>query len=91
MNRELIERLAREAGLHFRRWGEWTSDCEDGVTPEDLCAFAALLLYECRKVVLATGEDAAEAAKAKDAYDYVAGYQDASVDADEAIRITFGL
>jgi hypothetical protein len=33
------------------------------------------------------GEDAHEAAQAKDATDYVAGYQDAAVDAQEAIKV----
>lgn len=40
----------------------------------------------CRRVVLSVSEDAHEAAKAKDATDYVAGYQDAVVDCDEALR-----
>lgn len=40
----------------------------------------------CRAACLEVGKDAYEAAKAKDATDYVAGYQDASVDCDEALR-----
>jgi hypothetical protein len=39
-----------------------------------------------RQVILSLAEDAHEAAKAKDAYDYVAGWQDAIVECDEAIR-----
>lgn len=44
-------------------------------------------IAECREAVLATGRDAAEAAKAKDATDYIAGYQDCAVDADESLRL----
>lgn len=44
------------------------------------------VIQECRKAVLRTGMDAHEAAKAKDATDYLAGYQDCAVDADEALR-----
>lgn len=44
------------------------------------------VIEECRTVVLACSDDAHEAAKAKDATDYVAGYQDAVVDCDEALR-----
>lgn len=40
----------------------------------------------CREACLEVGKDAQEAAKAKDATDYVAGYQDAAVDCDEALR-----
>lgn len=39
-----------------------------------------------REACIEVGKDAHEAAKAKDATDYVAGYQDASVDCDEALR-----
>lgn len=39
-----------------------------------------------RTEVIGVGEDATEAAKAKDATDYVAGYQDCSVDCDESLR-----
>lgn len=46
----------------------------------------AAVIRECREVVLSCSEDAHEAAKAKDATDYVAGYQDAVVDCDEALR-----
>lgn len=44
------------------------------------------VIRECRRVVLSCSGDAHEAAKAKDATDYVAGYQDAVVDCDEALR-----
>lgn len=40
----------------------------------------------CREIALSVGENANEAAKAKDATDYIAGYQDCAVDVDEAIR-----
>lgn len=40
-----------------------------------------------REVILSIAEDAMEAAKAKDATDYVAGWQDAVVECDEAIRM----
>ncbi len=44
------------------------------------------VIAECREVVLSCSDDAHEAAKAKDATDYVGGYQDAVVDCDEALR-----
>ena len=43
-------------------------------------------LEEAEKVALEVGEDAYEASKAKDATDYVAGYQDAAVDVQEELR-----
>jgi dGTP triphosphohydrolase len=43
-------------------------------------------IEECRAACLSVGSDAHEAAQAKDATDYIAGYQDASVDCDEALR-----
>jgi hypothetical protein len=43
-------------------------------------------LQQCRDIALKINGDANEAGKAKDATDYVAGYQDAAVDIDEAIR-----
>lgn len=43
-------------------------------------------LAAAESLALESGEDAREAAKAKDATDYVAGYQDAGVDVQEAIR-----
>lgn len=46
----------------------------------------AKIIQECRTAVLETGQQAHEAAKAKDATDYIAGYQDCAVDADEALR-----
>jgi len=45
------------------------------------------LLDKCRSACLAVGSDAEEAAKAKDATGYVAGYQDAAVDCDEELRL----
>ena len=50
----------------------------------------AALIAECRRIVLACAENAAEAAEAKDATDYIAGYQDAVVDCDEALRELLG-
>lgn len=44
------------------------------------------LLERCREACMRVSHDANEAAKAKDATDYVAGYQDACVDVDEEIR-----
>jgi hypothetical protein len=46
----------------------------------------ASIIDECRAACMAVGSHAAEAAKAKDATDYIAGYQDAAVDCDEALR-----
>lgn len=46
----------------------------------------SVALEECRALCMSVGSDAHEAAKAKDATDYVAGYQDAAVDIDESIR-----
>lgn len=39
----------------------------------------------CRSAVLAQGQEALEASKAKDAVTYKDGYQDACIDCDEAI------
>lgn len=50
-----------------------------------------VVIGECRRIVLACSGDAEEAAKAKDATDYVAGYQDAVVDCDEALRDMLGV
>jgi hypothetical protein len=44
------------------------------------------IIQECRTACLEIGQQAHEAAKAKDAYDYVAGYQDCAVDIDDALR-----
>jgi hypothetical protein len=72
-NRELIERLAREAGMkysdHFR-W--WTSPEDDGVNPPELERFAALIAEECAKVA-----DEADGLKPKEgmgAEEYVTAY-----------------
>lgn len=46
----------------------------------------AKVIEECREAVIETGRGAAEASKAKDATDYIAGYQDCAIDADEALR-----
>jgi hypothetical protein len=40
----------------------------------------------CRELCLEVNQDAHEAAKAKDATDYIGGYQDAAIDCDEEIR-----
>lgn len=48
-------------------------------------------IAEARRIVLAQGAEAREAAKAKDATDYVAGYQDATVDCDEELRDLAGI
>jgi hypothetical protein len=44
------------------------------------------IIEACRVVCCAVGSEAHEAAKAKDATDYVAGYQDAAVDCNEALQ-----
>ena len=44
------------------------------------------LMLQCRSLVLKVSSNAQEAAKAKDATDYIAGYQDALVDYDEELR-----
>ena len=44
------------------------------------------IIQECRTACLEIGQLAHEAAKAKDATDYVAGYQDCAVDIDDALR-----
>jgi hypothetical protein len=41
---------------------------------------------EARRIALSVNRDAVEASKAKDATNYVAGYQDAAIDVDEALR-----
>jgi hypothetical protein len=44
------------------------------------------IIQECRTACLEVGQQAHEAAKAKDATDYIAGYQDCAVDIDEELR-----
>ena len=46
----------------------------------------ASIIQECRTACLDVGQQAHEAAKSKDATDYVAGYQDCAVDCDDALR-----
>lgn len=76
------------ARLEKSLFSMWLFDNHDALmarsssTPADREA----VIRECRRVVLSCSEDAYEAAKAKDATDYVAGYQDGVVDADEALR-----
>lgn len=65
----------------WEKYGCIYGDCKDFGAKAWNAAIA-----EAREAALAVGRDAREAAKAKDATDYVAGYEDAAVDADEAIR-----
>lgn len=44
------------------------------------------ILERCREICMRVSFEAEEAAKAKDATDYAAGYRDACVDIDEEIR-----
>ena len=43
-------------------------------------------IAEARKACMETTEDAHEASKAKDAVDYVSGFQDACTECDESLR-----
>lgn len=43
-------------------------------------------ILAARAVAMGVNGDAHEAVKAKDATDYVAGYQDAAIDVDEGLR-----
>ena len=67
------------------RHGEWTGDSKFDARANAQLGWNAAIA-RCRSVVLSCSEDAHEAAKAKDATDYVAGYQDGVVDCDEALR-----
>lgn len=73
----------------LRERADWED--EEGASPyySAILREAADALEKCRALCLEVGSDAHEAAKAKDATDYVAGYQDAAVDCDEAIREFF--
>jgi hypothetical protein len=71
----------------FEKW--WLSD--NGVDLGGQQYGAAKLAWiaavaKCREACLEVSTGARASAQLKDAYDYVAGYQDAAVDCDEALR-----
>ena len=68
----LYDRMEREAKLARPEGGRISPDMA--------------LLERCREICMRVSHEAEEAAKAKEATDYVAGYQDACVDVDEEIR-----
>lgn len=68
----------------------WLKESKKGMRPalwNEQCARHAwnAAIYAAAQVALETAKDAEDAAKAKDATDYVAGYQDSAVDTQEAI------
>lgn len=80
--------VLREAALAVRKLIDKASKIEldkDGFPILHLPTWHATV-EQCRQIVLECTKDAHEASKAKDATDYVAGYQDGVVDADEALR-----
>lgn len=99
MDKQQVLELARQAGLGIvsSEGGDSfvTAGHADGVLTADLLAFAELVAQaereRCREICLEVNKGALEASESSDVrhYDapsYMAGYQDAAVDCDEAIR-----